>query len=349
MKKHSFTIALLGYNSALYLRRAMDSIDAQTYRDFDVLCIVEESSDNSLSICRNWAEKKSNIKVVSLPKSGSGSCSRNYAIEHAKGEYIVFIDGDDWIVVDMLEQLECKLQDTGDVDILAFAAVTTEQDIIDIRKAPFITNFTPSDDNSTFTGLEAIRKTRKNGGSFRGYTWINIYRTHFLIDNKLFQKPGVIFEDAEWMTRTWYFAKKFAYLHAKLYIYRRNKASIMSESSSRSIFDLVDNLFSVIEFAKSQAVPSDIAATWSNQWTSMLYWFMFSPTSSRKISDKDRHDALTILFRNASRERVKNFISMSSGPKRLAAPLLFLAAHGWMLPAKIFFRWLYYPLVMRRG
>jgi CDP-glycerol glycerophosphotransferase len=349
MIKPRFTIVLLGYQSELYLPKAIASIHRQTFHDFDVMCIVEESTDASLSICLNWAYKDSNIKVVSLPKSGSGSCSRNYAIAHARGDYLLFIDGDDWIVDDMLEQLECRLQSTGDVDILAFAAVTTEKDTVDIKKAPFVTNFTLLDDNSTFSGLEAIRKTKKNGGSFHGYTWLNIYRTQYLRDNKLFQKPGVIFEDAEWMTRTWYFAKKFAYLHAKLYIYRRNKASIMSESSSRNIFDLVDNLSSVIEFAKSQSVSSDIAATWSNQWTSMLYWFMFSPTSSRKISDKDRLDALTILFRNAGKERVKNFISMSSGPKRLAAPLLFLAAHGWMLPAKIFFRWLYYPLVMRRG
>ena len=154
----------------------MDSIDAQTCRDFEVLCIVEESSDDSLDICRSWAGKNPNVQVVSLPKSGSGSCSRNYAMEHARGDYLVFMDGDDWIVDDMLEQLGRKLRETGDVDVLAFAAVTTQHDHVDIGQSPFVTNFTPSDSESTFTGQDAIRKTRKNGGRFYGYTWINIYR-----------------------------------------------------------------------------------------------------------------------------------------------------------------------------
>ena len=347
--QHRFTVVLLGYQSAQYLPKALDSIAKQTFRDFDVMCIVEESTDNSLSLCRDWAARNASVKLISLPKSGSGSCSRNYAINHAKGKYLVFLDGDDWIVDNMLEQLNQKLRYTGDVDILAFAAVTTQHDHVDIERSPFITNFAPSDCASTFTGQEAIRKTRKNGGRFYGYTPINIYRTRFLRDNKLFQKPGVIFEDAEWMTRTWYFAKSFAYLHVKLYVYRRNAKSVMSESSSRSIFNLIDNMSSVIRFARAESVPLDIVAIWANQWTSLLYWFLFSPMSSRKISDKDRKDALSILFCSTDKEQLKKFIAMASRPKRMAAPLLFLAAHGWMLPAKIFFRWLYYPLVMRRG
>lgn len=346
--KPRFTVALLGYQSEPYLAKAISSIRSQTLRDFDVMCIVEKSTDASLDICQNWAGEDSSVLVVSLPKSGSGSCSRNYAIEHARGEYLVFIDGDDWVVDDMLEQLNRKLGETGDVDIVAFAAVTTQQDHVDIGQSPFVTNFTPSDCSSTFTGQEAIRKTRKNGGRFYGYTPINIYRTQFLRSRQLLQKPGVIFEDAEWMTRTWYFAESFAYLHAKLYIYRRNAKSVMSESSSRSIFNLIDNLASVIGFSRENSVPCDIVAIWANQWTSLLYWFLFSPVSARKISDKDRVDALSILFQSVGKEQVEKFIAMASRPKRMAAPLLFLAARGLVLPAKMFFRLLYYPIVSRR-
>lgn len=344
-----FSIALIGYQSEPYLPRAIKSIKCQTFRDFDVMCIVEESTDASLDICNAWAKSDTNIQVVSLPKSGSGSCSRNYAIEHAAGEYLVFIDGDDWVVDDMLERLNRKLLETGKVDILAFAIATTQGDSIDIDNASFVTNFTSADCASTFSGPEAIRKTRKNGGRFHGYTPINIYRTQFLRKNRLLQKPGVIFEDAEWTTRVWYLAKDFAYLHAKLYIYRRNNNSVMSESSSRGIFNLVDNLASVIGFAKSQSVPRDIVAIWSNQWTSMLYWFLFSPVSARKVSDRDRINALSALFKAIGRKQLKRFIAMASLPKRMAAPLVFLAAHGCILPAKLFFRCLYYPLVARRG
>ena len=116
-----FTIILSGYQTEPYLQKALDSIENQTFRDFEAICYVEECTDRSLEMCRAMAERDPRFKVATGPKSGSGGPSRNYGMDHASGEYVVFVDGDDWILDNMLEKLAHKLAQTGPLDILAFA------------------------------------------------------------------------------------------------------------------------------------------------------------------------------------------------------------------------------------
>ena len=117
-----FTIIVSGYQNESYLPQCLDSIASQTFGDFEAICYVEESADNSLAICQEWAKRDSRFIVATGPKSGAVATTRNYGIDHAKGEYLVVVDGDDWIDKEMLEQLAAKLKETGPLDILAFAA-----------------------------------------------------------------------------------------------------------------------------------------------------------------------------------------------------------------------------------
>lgn len=348
MNQSLFTIALLGYQSEPYLPRALASIRNQTFHDFDVMCIVEESTDASLDVCNAWAKKSSKVQVVSLPKSGSGACSRNYAMEHAKGEYLVFVDGDDWIADNMLERLHAKICETGGIDVLAFAVTTTNEDEDDGKQKRRQSNFLPSDSCEVFTGREAILRVGCRGGGFCGYSPMNTYRTAFIRDHNLRQKPGTLLEDSEWLTRVWYLAERFAYLDESLYTYCRRKTSVMSEASSRIVLDVASHIQSIMTFAEAHAAPDDITSVWSNQWLSQLYWFLFHPVSSRKITDDYRMQALSVLFNGNGRVLFRRFARRASRIKRLALPLVILAGKGWLWPAKFFFRRLYYPLVQRR-
>ena len=102
-------------------------------------------------------------------------------------------------------------------------------------------------------------------------------------------------------------------------------------------------------FAESETVPEDILSIWSNQWISVFYWFMFHPVSSRKILDVDRRNALEKLFEGNGKERFLRFLSRASRPKRLAQPLILLAAKGIQFPAKVYFRKFYYPMIEWRN
>ena len=345
-----FTVALAGYQTEPYLQKALDSIANQTFRDFEVICYVEECTDRSLEICRAMAERDSRFKVATGPKSGSGGPSRNYGMDHASGEYIVFVDGDDWILDNMLEKLAQKLAQTGPLDILAFACVITQNENFDPVNAPKHTNFSVQDSGIVFSGPDAIRRSGRNGGRFFAYSILNVYRTAFLQENHLHQPKGIL-EDYAWMPRVWYQAKRMAYLDEVFYVYRRRADSLTTEASARVVYNIAEIVLpSLFDLAFENTVPEDILRIWSNQWFSTLYWFLFHPVSSRKITDKDRRNALNALFAEKSnKERFMHLIQYASRPKRFACPLILLSAKGIQFPAKVFFRKFYYPMIDRKN
>lgn len=99
MKEPLVTVIVPVYNTEKYLDRCLKSITQQTYKNIEILLINDGSSDNSGKICDNWAEKDLRIKVIHKKNAGLGM-ARNTGIENATGEYISFIDSDDFIDLD---------------------------------------------------------------------------------------------------------------------------------------------------------------------------------------------------------------------------------------------------------
>ena len=346
-----FTVLLSGYQTEPYLQKALDSIANQTFRDFDVICYVEESTDRSLEMCRAMAEHDPRFKVATGPKSGSGGASRNYGIDHASGKYIVFLDGDDWISDKILEKLAGKLAQTGDLDILAFACAVVQSEKTDLSSAEKRSNFTEKDTGRTFSGQDAIRLANRPDRVFYGYSWLNVCSVSFLREYMLYQKDALL-EDFEWTTRAWFYAEKMVYMDDSLYFYRNRPNSLTTESRSqtRILFDLSEKIFpSLFEFACTESVPEDILSIWGNLWLSVLYWYLFHPITSKNTSDEDRKRALDSLFYGKGRDYFLQILPHVSFPKRFSAPFVLLAAKGFQFPAKVYFRMIFYPLIARRN
>ena len=89
------------YNVEKYLNKSVKSILTQTYKDFELLLIDDGSPDNCPTICDEWASKDERIKVFHKQNGGLSS-ARNCGIEHAKGDFIIFPDPDDWVEPDYL-------------------------------------------------------------------------------------------------------------------------------------------------------------------------------------------------------------------------------------------------------
>ena len=104
MEKKKITIVVPVYNVENYIEKTLQSLCTQTYQNLQILLIDDGSKDRSLSICKKWAEKDARIEVLEQKNSGV-AFTRNRGIEAAKGEYVMFMDADDWIEADMLEQL----------------------------------------------------------------------------------------------------------------------------------------------------------------------------------------------------------------------------------------------------
>lgn len=105
------------YNVEKYLDQCLESVVFQSYTDFECILVNDGSTDNSGNICDKWAKKDNRFRVLNQDNQGV-SCARNNGIDNANGEYIVFIDSDDWVDTDYLESFMNESSDlviSGDI------------------------------------------------------------------------------------------------------------------------------------------------------------------------------------------------------------------------------------------
>ena len=117
MTKLSIIIPI--YNNATYLKQCLNSITAQNFNDFEILCINDASTDNSTAILNSLAAEDSRIRIFNLPSTQGAGAARNLGISHAKGEYIHFLDSDDWLEPDIYTPLLAEIEQTA-ADICFF-------------------------------------------------------------------------------------------------------------------------------------------------------------------------------------------------------------------------------------
>lgn len=120
------------YNSACYLSRCIDSILAQTYSNLEIILVDDGSKDVSPRICDEYARKDRRIIVIHKNNQGLSS-ARNMGLDYAHGDYIGFVDSDDWIEPDMFEKLYLGLQQTGMSMIRCGITRDSEYGILDER------------------------------------------------------------------------------------------------------------------------------------------------------------------------------------------------------------------------
>lgn len=111
------------YNAERYLREAIESVLKQTYTDFELLLINDRSTDNSMEICREYSKKDHRIVLLENNSEDHGPGStRNIGLDHATGEYIYFMDADDWIDKSLLQCAVNRMQETN-ADMVQFGAI----------------------------------------------------------------------------------------------------------------------------------------------------------------------------------------------------------------------------------
>ena len=101
------------YNTGSLLNRTLESVTRQTLTDIEIVCVDDCSTDDSLAILNDWAQRDSRVRVIALPDNGGVSRARNTGIDKSRGDFIYFLDSDDWIDDDYLEAMYAKTLETG--------------------------------------------------------------------------------------------------------------------------------------------------------------------------------------------------------------------------------------------
>lgn len=175
------------YNTATFLNRCIDSILTQKYTHFELILIDDGSKDQSGKICDEYAQKDSRIVVIHKPNGGQSS-ARNAGLNIAKGDYITFVDSDDYISMDCYQNNMEILSRDKSIDILEYPIYTVNNGNIEKLIIPRY-----NEEEHLYNKQDIFLFWSNNGIGVRGFVWQNIYKKN-IWENTRF-KEGVIFED----------------------------------------------------------------------------------------------------------------------------------------------------------
>lgn len=216
------------YNVEKYLKKCLDSLVHQTLKEIEIILVNDGSSDNSETIIQEYLSKYDNIKYFKK-KNGGQSSARNYGLEHATGEYIGFVDGDDYVSLDMYLKMYNKAVSQN------FDMVVCDLNYIYPDKTMCVSGGVKVDTDKMYQVYISNYPSVCNK-IFKNELFANIYF-----------KEGVWFEDVEFLYRIFSKIKNVGVIHEPLCQYVQRDGSVM-HSVNNHIFDYVDNMNTVIKY-----------------------------------------------------------------------------------------------------
>lgn len=222
MKDSLISVIVPVYNVEKYLPACLDSLLAQTYPDFELLCINDGSPDGSQAILEQYAQKDSRVRVF-CKENGGVSAARNFGLEQARGTYISFMDADDLVVPQYLERLleEIKRKD-AELMVCGFRSVSDPK-MEQAQKEP-VEKEEP---------LRCTLDTYQYGGRGSCSQCIHVLYRRELLEALRFREDLYIGEDTLFFLQAFLRAGWFVYLPEKLYLYR-----VREDSSYKKAFTM---------------------------------------------------------------------------------------------------------------
>lgn len=210
--------------------------------DYEIIVINDGSPDKSAAIAKNVLADYPNCKVIDQPNKGLGG-ARNTGIENASGEYIWFIDSDDWIAPESLSILKAKIREYSFPDLIRFRSANVIENKYQIRQSEYSENIS--------SGIKIF----ESGGLITCAPFQLIKRS-VLQQNNLRFIEGIFHEDNEFMPRLAYFSSTVASINNVLYFVYQNPTSITRSINPKKSFDLIDVCNSLSLFAKEHKYTS---------------------------------------------------------------------------------------------
>lgn len=226
------------YNVASYLRQCLDSIsDVFDDKRFEILLINDGSTDGSDKIAAEYEKSHANIAVINK-ENGGLSDARNAGLEISRGEFVVFIDSDDWMERGAIVKMLDFIEETG-CDVVQCDLYYTYEDHVLYEKK----EEQPVFYSNTEAMYELIR-----GSHIKNFAWGKIYRRS-VIGNCRFEK-GKFFEDSFWQHQIIGKSKQVGCMNMTLYYYRQRNGGISGTFSNRN-FDLIQGYFERLSYVES--------------------------------------------------------------------------------------------------
>ena len=230
------------YKVEQFIHQCVDSVLNQTYKNIEVLLVDDGSPDTCPEICDSYAKKDNRIRVIHKENGGSSS-ARNAGIKVFTGDYLLFLDSDDfWNDDDFLTKLVNKhLVKNYDLVIYGYHKYFGNNNVVDVLN---VTNYVSGNSK-----LEQVKSMVENS-IYESQSWSKAVKSSVIHDNNMLFKEGIVSEDIDWSARLMIFAKSFDVYAESVYSYRQNEESITHNISKTNIIDLKNNIKYIVELSE---------------------------------------------------------------------------------------------------
>ena len=236
------------HNVDRYIENCLDSILAQTLNNIEIICIDDGSEDNSSKILAKY--KKFGIKVISLKKCCGQAHARNIGLQKVTGEYIGFVDADDFVDKTMFEKLYKKAKkENADIEMCEAKVFDDEEKSSKKEKDYYSLNcFPPIFSDGTFSPEDTVDFIEKISVTI----WNKIYKTSFIKNIDVSFSDGYIYEDLPFSFEVYTQAEKIGIIREPLYFYRTDTENSTMTKRGAKVLDRVDMVEKTLEIFKKQ-------------------------------------------------------------------------------------------------
>jgi len=228
-KEPKVSVILPCYNSEKYLRQCLDSILNQTLKDMEVICVDDGSSDSTLEILRGYAQADARVRVLTQPNGGAGA-ARNNGLRQARGEYLSFLDADDFFEPTMLEEAVAAAQ-RYNADYVVFDSDRYQMDTNSFAEVPWAIR---TEDIPPYMPFSYRQLTDNIFLSFVGWAWDKLYRRSFVEEHNLWFQEQRTTNDMLFVFSGLVCAKRIAVVDKVLAHQRRGDSGTLSVTREKS-------------------------------------------------------------------------------------------------------------------
>lgn len=271
--KAEVSIIVPVYNVEQYLRRCVDSILEQKFQDYELILVNDGSIDGCGGLCDLYGSQHSNVRVIHKPNGGLSS-ARNAGLDVAEGEYIVFVDSDDYIHQEMIGTLH-ELARIHSSDIVMCNYVrTNEEQISQVlpTEVPEVYHYTNLQAIDRLLNVDEDHQSGKKNGLHWVLAWNKLYKRHLF--NDLRYKDGVLFEDVHIIHRLLYKCSKITYIPQPLYYYYQRPESIVNSTftirKADKAYALEDRAIFLRSIGKAHLYRRSLKT-----YLDMFYWYYY--------------------------------------------------------------------------
>lgn len=241
VERYKVSVIIPVYNAEQYIDKCIQSVKNQTLDCIQIILINDGSSDGSKEKCEYWAKEYNNIQLINKKNEGAGA-TRNLGIKEAKGEYIFFLDADDYLPNDALEVLYTEITNTKS-DITCGTSKSIFKDGTsknEIRDKKIIEG----------DGKRIIEKTKYK--NIPPTVWLYMYRRKFIEDNNIRFPVGVCLEDCAFCLKTYYYARKITFINNVTYYQFISDNSVMRSKNIKKSRDAIEVAKDIENFTNMQ-------------------------------------------------------------------------------------------------